>query len=131
MLKNQKKMQIKHDCHYAIVFCTKYRKEILIDEIKETLAEQLVVFFEQEGLSLNGYCIESNYVYLQVSIDPQLSVSQVVRRLKVETSTILKQNFKKLTQVLPSIWTFNYWCTTKGPLTESMILEYVETQPKR
>ena len=109
----------------------KIPKRDLIDEIKETLAEQLVVFFEQEGLSLNSYCIESNYVYLQVSIDPQLSVSQVVRRLKVETSTILKQNFKKLTQVLPSIWTFNYWCTTKGPLTESMILEYVETQPKR
>lgn len=131
MLKNQKKTQIKHECDYSIVFCTKYRKEILVDEVKELLEQQLKLFFQQEGLFLNSYQIESNYVYLQVSIDPQLSVSQVVRRLKAETSTVLKQTFKKLTQVLPSIWTFNYWCTTKGPLTESMILEYVETQPKR
>lgn len=131
MLKNQKKTQVKHECDYSIVFCTKYRKEILVDEVKELLEQQLKLFFQQEGLFLNSYQIESNYVYLQVSIDPQLSVSQVVRRLKAETSTVLKQTFKKLTQVLPSIWTFNYWCTTKGSLTKSMILDYVETQPKR
>lgn len=131
MLKTKKKATIRYECEYAIVFCTKYRKEILKDEVKVVLEDQIQQFFKQPGLTLHTLQVGLNYVYLTVEIDPQLSVSQVVRRLKIDTSTELRQNFKKLTQILPSIWTFNYWCTTKGPLTEDAILAYVETQSKR
>lgn len=131
MLQNQKKAKIKYECEYSIVFCTKYQKDILIEDVKVVLNQQIQSFFNQEGLALKHVQIGSNYVYLVVDIDPQLSVSQVVRRLKSCTSTVLRREFKKLTQILPSIWTFNYWCTTKGLLTPEAILEYVETQPKR
>lgn len=131
MLRDQKKTKVEYECEYSIVFCTKYQKEILVENVRQVLENQIRIFFTQKGLGLKQLQIGANYVYLIVEIDPQLSVNQVVRRLKIETSTVLRQEFKKLTKVLPSIWTFNYWCSTKGPFTEALISEYVEAQPTR
>ena len=131
MIKEQKKSHIEYDCQYAILFCTKYRKPILTEQVKDVLEAKILDFFNQSGLVLNECQIEPESVYLRVEIDPQLSVNQVVRRLKIETSKLLRQEFDVLTRILPSIWTFNYCCTTKGVYTKEEQKAYILKQPLR
>lgn len=131
MLKEKKKTEVVHDCSYHIVFCTKYRKEVLEGPIKDRLVQLIDEFFTDWQLQLIDYEIGVNYVYLTAKIDPQVSVHQVVRRLKAQTASCLRQEFKKLTQIMPSMWTLNYWCTTRETIEVDEIVAYVESQQKR
>lgn len=131
MLKEKKKTEIIHDCAYQIVFCTKYRKEVLEGEIKLRLMQLIEAFSREWELPLIHCEIGCNYVYLKVKIDPQISVHQVVRRLKAQTASSLRQEFKRLTQILPSMWTLNYWCTTREEVAKEEIMAYIESQQKR
>ncbi|HEV8190601.1 MAG TPA: IS200/IS605 family transposase [Ktedonobacterales bacterium] len=118
-------------CWYHVVFCPKYRRNVLtlpIDErLKVILAEQI----ERWGQELIEMEVMPDHVHLLIGCDPQFGIHRLVKRLKSYSSHVLRTEFPALKRRLPSLWTNRYFCATVGGVTLETLKRYVENQKGR
>lgn len=71
-----------------------------------------------------------NHIHLSISVPPQMSVGSVVRLIKTNTSSKIKEKFpmlKKYYWSTDSFWSEGYFVSTTGVDTET-IKRYIENQ---
>ena len=113
---------------YHIIFCPKYRREVLVGEIKQRL-EQL--FSEKAAdleIEIQDLTIMPDYVHLFIKADPTLAPHYIVRQLKGHSARNLRNEFSELTSRLPSLWTRSYYIESVGHISEDTIRQYIEDQ---
>lgn len=119
------------DCKYHVVFCPKYRKQVLKDEVKTRLKE----LFEQKAAEMNVNIIEieimPDHVHMLLSCDPQYGIHRVVKQLKGNSSKHLRAEFKHIKSSMPSMWTNSYFVATTGGANLETIKQYIENQEVR
>jgi putative transposase len=121
---------IVYSCKYHIVWCPKYRRKVLVDEvaarleeiIRETAAEKQVEIIEME--------IMADHVHLLCEIHPQYGVHLFVRFVKGRSSRLLRQEYKSLRTRLPTLWTNSYFISTVGGASLEIIKQYIENQKR-
>ena len=118
-------------CKYHVVWCTKYRRKVLVDQVELRLKELL----NEIGLSIGVEILEmeigdENHVHLLLSLDPQFGVHRAVKRLKGATSRYLRLEFPHLKKRLPSLWTNSYFVSTVGGAPLAKIKEYIQAQKR-
>ena len=121
---------IVYSCKYHIVWCPKYRRKVLVDEvavrleniIRETSAEKQVEIIEME--------IMPDHVHLLCEIHPQYGVHLFVRLVKGRSSRLLRQEYKSLRTRLPTLWTNSYFISTVGGAPLEIIKQYIENQKR-
>lgn len=115
-------------CKYHVVWCPKYRRKVLVDEI----AIRLKMLIQQKALELKSEIIEvevmPDHVHLLVEVDPQFGIHRLVKNIKGYTSRMLRQEFKTLRTRLPTLWTNSYCVITCGGAPLSVIKKYIEEQ---
>lgn len=117
-----------YSCKYHVVWCPKYRRKVLVEEIAERLAHiirQGCQEHEAEVLSLE---IMSDHVHLMVECDPQFGIHRLVRLLKGRSSRLLRQEFPVLRRKLPTLWTNSYFVSTVGGAPLAVMKQYIENQ---
>ncbi|MBF0459450.1 MAG: IS200/IS605 family transposase [Nitrospirae bacterium] len=121
---------IVYSCKYHVVWCPKYRRKVLVNEVADRL-KQLV---EQKALDVRAEIIEMevmpDHVHLLVDIDPQFGIHKLVKLIKGYSSRILRQEFKHLKSRLPSLWTNSYFVATVGGAPLAIVKQYIENQTK-
>ena len=72
--------------------------------------------------------VSQDHVHLLVSAPPNISPSEIMRRIKGRTSTKLFQEFPRLKKRFwgQHFWARGYFCVMAGELTKEMIKEYLE-----
>jgi len=120
-----------HFMSYHLVWCSKYRRKVLIGEIKERL-EQLI---REKATDLNcevhALEIGGDYVHLFLQSDPRIAPNSIVGQIKGYTSKLLRQEFGVLRTTLPTLWTRSYFVSTHGHISDEMIRAYIEEQKGR
>ena len=115
-------------CDYHIIWCTKYRRSVLSDEIQERLKTLIYAAENQYNYTLRAVEIMSDHVHILVSIPPSESVANVVGRIKGYTSKILREEFPELRTRLPNLWTRSRFVASTGGVTLEVLKQYVESQ---
>ena len=114
---------IVYSCKYPIVWCPKYRRKVLVDEVAvrleniicETSAEKQVEIIEMEITpALACGASVPDHVHLLCEIHPQYGVHLFVRFIKGRSSRLLRQEYKSLRTRLPTLWTNSYFISTVG-----------------
>ncbi|MGC8496092.1 MAG: IS200/IS605 family transposase, partial [Candidatus Micrarchaeia archaeon] len=82
--------------NYHIVFCPKYRRSILVGNIKKRADEIMKNVAMENGWKIIAREIMPNYVHLFVSADVKTRPEIVVKRFKGRTSRYLRREFKEL-----------------------------------
>jgi putative transposase len=117
-----------YSCKYHVVFCPKYRRPVLTDDISLRL-KQIVA---EVALELQCEVIElevmPDHVHMLCEVDPQLGIHTFVKRVKGRSSRLLRQEFKQLTTRLPTLWTNAYFVATVGGAPLAVIRRYIENQ---
>ncbi len=113
--------------NYHIVFCPKYRRHILEDEIKEKLEEIFEDVAMENGWEIISKEIMPDHVHLFVSADTQTKPHIVVKRFKGRSSRILRHDFPELLK-MPTLWTHSYFLSTAGNVSAAVIKRYIEQQ---
>lgn len=75
---------------------------------------------------------DKDHIHLLISVPPKLSISEVVRFLKCNTSREIRKKFKFLDKVYfgsDGIWSEGYFVSTVGA-DEADIKRYIENQGK-
>ena len=122
---------VSYDCKYHVIWCTKYRKPVLKHEVEKILAETLRTKADEISAEIINIEIDSDYVHLLISCDPQYGIHKVVKELKAYTSKILREEFSHLRTSMPTIWTNKYYVGTVGSVDSNTIKHYIAEQEVR
>jgi putative transposase len=114
-----------------VVFCPKYRRNVLLPPIDERLKTILLEQIERWGQELIEVEVMPDHVHLLVGCDPQFGIHRLIKLLKGYSSHQLRLEYPALKRRLPSLWTNSYFCATVGGVTLETLKRYVERQKDR
>ena len=117
-----------YSCKYHIVWCPKYRRKVLRDNIAERLEELIRKKSSDMSVDIIEMEIMPDHVHLLVEVDPQFGVHKYIKQIKGYTSYVMRKEFVELTTKLPTLWTHSYFISTVGGSPLSVIKQYIENQ---
>jgi len=126
-------MEYRHGSHtkfkieYHFVWVTKYRYLVLKGDIAvriRDLTRQTCTMLEIE--ILRGV-VSGDHVHILVSAPPNLSPSEIMKRVKGRTAMKIFEEFPVLKKRYwgRHFWARGYFCVTAGELSKEMIAEYL------
>lgn len=116
---------------YHVIFCPKYRRNVLVHGVDVRLKEILYETAEENGIVIKSVEVMPNHVHLFIEIDPRQPIHMAVRALKGRSSRLLREEFPWLKSKLPSLWTRSYFSCTVGHINEDTIQRYIEEQKNK
>jgi putative transposase len=114
--------------YYHLIWCPKYQREVLVDEIAERL---LILLYEKAAdidLEIVSNEIMPDCVHLLVKARAEDSPHFLIQQLKGYTSKIMREEFHTLKSRIPTLWTRNYYCCSVGRFSEEEINDFIESQ---
>ncbi len=115
-------------CKYHVVWCPKYRRKVLIDDVANSLKEMIVEICSINQAELIELEIMPDHVHLLVDVDPQFGIHKLIKLIKGRTSRELRSKYPFLKTKLPTLWTNSYFVSTAGGTPFSAIKQYIENQ---
>jgi putative transposase len=119
---------VTYSCTYHVVWCPKYRRQVLVDGIDERLKQILRDVADETMCDLIELEVMPDHVHVLVDVDPQFGIHSLVKRMKGRSSRLLRQEFPRLKSRLPTLWTNSYFVATVGGAPLSVIKQYIENQ---
>lgn len=114
-------------CDYHVIFCTKYRKQILTSAIQNRLKQLIIEKQEAYNYTLTALEIMPEHVHILMSVEPKYSVTKIVGKIKGYSSYVLRREFFGLKR-LRALWTSSKFVASTGGVTLDALKEYVEGQ---
>ena len=123
-------------CRYLIqihlIFVVKYRKKLLKNLIKDDMLQKIFDISKNNDFEIKIMNSEVDHLHMLISMKPTISVSQIVRVLKQESTIYiwskyrkeLKKNFWKEN----TFWSDGYFVASIGNANEQTIQKYIENQ---
>ncbi len=114
-----------YECKYHLIFCPKYRRRILKDEIRAYVKQEIRNLLRQkEGIEIIEMNVQSDHVHLVVWIPPKYAVSAVMGYLKGKLAIRIFQRYEKLGKQFwgRHLWGRGYCVSTVG-IDETRIRE--------
>jgi len=126
-MRTKKTRHVVYNINYHLVWCPKYRKNILIGTCKELIDKLIRDVCFQRGWELISLSIQPDHLHVFISVPPIFSPMFVVKVLKGTTAinAIKDHRFAK------RFWSPSYYVGTAGTVTEQTIQKYIQEQERR
>ena len=112
---------------YHLIWCSKRRKPVLVDEIAHHCDLLIRAQCAERGWEVVGLDLQPDHVHLRVRVTPNDAAADVAKAVKRYTSHVLRGRYPALLK-LPSLWTRSYLASTAESISRAMIRRYVEAQ---
>lgn len=112
---------------YHLVFCPKYRKDILEGILAQRLEDLLRTKAQELGAEIQALEIMPDHVHLFVETDPTLAPAHIAAQFKGYTSRVLRDEFPHLRR-MPSLWSRSYYIGSVGHVSEATVRKYIAEQ---
>ena len=110
----------------------KYRKKILTPTITVTLKTSLQEIESESHFQILEMEVDQDHLHLMIDADPSVSISQIVRRLKQQTtSTLWKKHSDYLERqfwVEKTFWSDGYFASSIGNASIETVRQYIKNQ---
>jgi len=119
--------------HIHLVWCTKYRKKVLKDDVGVRVRELCRQISSDMGVEILSGVVAKDHVHVLASIPPQVSVSKLIQKLKGKSSYKLQREFKSLRKQYwgQRMWARGYFACSTGNITDEMVKDYIENHAER
>ena len=113
---------------YHLVWCPKFRRQILVGDVVTTLKTLLESICKDRGWIIIALEIQPDHVHLFISFPPASSISNVVKILKGSTARLLFLRHPSITEKLwgGHLWSPSYYAGTAGSVSAETIQKYIE-----
>jgi len=114
--------------NYHFVWCPKYRRKVLIEEVAEKLRMIIDDIAGQMGFDVISLEIQPDHVHLFISTPPQYSPATIINAIKGASSRRLRNEFPELKETVneESLWTRTYYVGSAGHVSSETIRKYIE-----
>jgi putative transposase len=112
-------------CKYHVVWCPRYRRQILVSPVDSRLKEIVLQVAKEFRSKIIEIEVMPEHVHLLMEVDPQLGINSLVRIIKGRTSRLIRHEFPALISRMPTLWTNSYFVSTVGGAPLSVIKKYI------
>jgi len=123
-----------YQLQYHLVWGIKYRRKVLKDYVKVELIKSI---HKLQNTYPDWYIHKINtdkdHVHILIEFPPKYSISEVVQKIKVQTSKDIRSKFKFIDRIFSDkegIWSIGYFVSTVG-VNEEKIKQYIAHQGKQ
>ena len=113
---------------YHIVWCTKYRRKIIINNFEEDLKSILISICIDNGWEIIELETMPDHVHIFLKSDMKSSPHKIISQLKGRSSFKLRQKYEWLKTRLPCLWTRSYYIDSIGNANSETIKKYIINQ---
>ena len=116
-----------YEAKYHLVWCPKYRKRILVGEIRERVKELFFEIAERFDLEIDRCEVAEDHIHILISFPPRYSIAQVVGIIKGKSGSKIFEEYPKLKKKLwgGHLWEQGYFARTVGEqITGDVIRRY-------
>lgn len=119
-----------YNLKYHIVFCVKYRHQILEGQIKQDLKDFFLKLAEVNGFQIETIEIVSDHVHLLLNCTPQHHIPDLLKTIKGPSARFLFKKYPELKKQLwgGHLWNPSYFVSSIGEASEDAIKKYIESQ---
>jgi putative transposase len=119
-----------YSLNYHIVWCPKYRLDILTGEVKDFLQDQILTIAETKGYEVLALEVMPDHVHLFISATPFESPTAIVKLFKGVSALRLFKKFPGLKSRLwrNKLWAPSYYVASHGEASSDTIRKYIEDQ---
>ena len=132
-IENTKGNSCVYNINYHIVFCPKYRKQVLNESIKEDLELIFKSVISSNDWKLLELEVMPDYIHLFVSAHPKQSPLEIVKKLKGISARLIFKKYPKFQKNEfwgKHLWSGGYYVGTAGIVTAESIQKYILAQTK-
>lgn len=120
-----------YSIQYHIVWCVKYRHQILNQDIEEILIEILTEIADNEGFKILEYNTDMDHIHFFINCTPQHYIPNIIRKMKGISSRYLMNEYKH--ELSKKLWCGHlgnpsYFVATVSENTEKQIRCYIKNQ---
>ena len=117
-----------YSCQYHIIWCTKYRRKVLNEIIRERLHHLICSKQTELDFKVRAIDIMEDHVHLIIENNPKVPITRTVGLIKGYTSKVLRDEFPKLKSRLPTLWTRSKFISSVGCVSLEVVKKYIEDQ---
>ena len=117
-----------YSCPYHVIFCPRYRRKVLTNDVAIRLRELIVEKQAEYGYQVLEMEIMCDHVHLLLDVNPQTGIVKVVGKIKGYTAHALRKEFPVLRSRLPNLWTRSKFVFSVGAVTLEVVKKYIEEQ---
>ena len=120
-----------YDIYYHIVWCVKYRREILVGNIKDDFIDIITNICINNNYEIVEINTDKDHVHMLLGLSPQDSIPVVMKTLKGVSARLLNQKHSaEMSKVLYDghIWSPSYYIATTSDNVMDNIKAYIKKQ---
>ena len=117
----------KYLCNYHIVWCPKYRRKLLVGDIKDRLEQIIKDVCYEKQVEIIAMEIMPDHVHLFVSLSLRIAPFKIVKAVKGRSSNYLRKEFPQLLK-MPTLWSGSYFMSSVGNVSSATVKKYIENQ---
>ena len=115
-----------------MVFCTKYRKKVIDDDISLRLKEIFLKIAPTYQISLNEWEHDKDHVHILIKATPKTELSKFINAYKSASSRLIKKEFPIIKEHLwkEYFWSRSFLVISVGGAPIETIKQYIKNQGK-
>ena len=120
-----------YDIYYHIVWCVKYRREILVGNIKDDFIDIITNICINNNYEIVEINTDKDHVHMLLGLSPQDSIPVVMKTLKGVSARLLNQKHSaEISKLLycGHIWSPSYYIATTSDNVMDNIKAYIKNQ---
>jgi len=118
---------------YHIVWCTKYRRKIIMNDIELAVKEHLYHTAKDLDIKILAMEIMPDHIHMLIECKPQCRISDAIKVFKGNTARWLFLKHPEIKKQLLDghLWNPSYFAVTVSERTKEQITNYINNQKER
>ena len=119
-----------YSLQYHIVWCTKYRKQVLKNGLDEDIKRMLLKLADDYSFTILAMEVMTDHIHLLLDCKPQFMISDMVKILKGNTARWLFMEHPELKKSLwgGHLWNPSYCAVTVSDRSREQVTRYINRQ---
>lgn len=117
---------------YHLIFVVKYRKQLLTGRVEQLVKNKCLEVSSKYDFEIKYMETDKDHIHFMIQTTPQVSIGQVVRVLKQQTTIYLWKIFSNYLNRFfwkeNTFWSDGYFVTTIGEVSQETLKKYIESQ---
>ena len=116
--------------HYHLVLVTKYRRQVIDDEISEFAKDTFIRIAESYHITLVEWNHDKDHVHIVFKAQPKTELTKFINAYKSASSRLIKRDFPRVKQFLwkEMFWSKSFCLLTTGGAPIDLIKKYIQNQ---
>lgn len=122
-----------YSLQYHIVWCTKYRRKVLVGDVEVALKSYLYILAEDYKFTIVAMQTMPDHIHMLVDCSPQFELPRMIKILKGNTARWMFMSHPEIKSELwgGHLWNPSYCVITVSDRSFEQIKEYINSQKER